>query len=103
MTKQMQEVNKKRGPASEKVDNNTNTVGLENVVPPVPARKIKVPTTILRPAGDGRFKTRVITPGRMQGPDDTDCGIVDAKNKSDRSQNDALNQDVKSTQHDGKQ
>ena len=65
---------------------NTNTVvGLEMVVPPVPARKIKVPTiftkamnevevtpnsdvprnkSVLR-AADGRLKTRLVNPGRM--------------------------------------
>ena len=102
-SKQMREVKKQRGPASGKIDNNTNTVGLEKLVPPVPARKIKVPTTISRAAGDDRVKARVVTPGRMQRHDDTDCAIVFAKDKFDRSQNGTLGQGIKLTQHYGKQ
>ena len=71
-------------------------------MPPVPARRIKVPTTTLRAPGDGRFKARVETPWRMQ-RHGTDHAVVAAKDKFDRSQNDALEQGVKSTQHYGKQ
>ena len=39
----------------------------------------------------------------MQRHYDTDCAIVVAKDKFDRSQNGALDQGVKSTQHYGKQ
>ena len=73
-------------------------------MPPVTARKIEVPTTISRAAaGDGRFKARVVTPAQMQRHYDTECAIVVAKDKSDRSQNSALDRGVKSTQHYGKQ
>ena len=73
-------------------------------MPPAPAGKIKVPTTISRAAGGGRFKARrVVTPGRMQRHDDTDCAIVAAKGKFGWSQNGALDQGVKSNQHYGKQ
>ena len=65
-------------------------------MPPVTARKIEVPTTTSRAAADdGRFKVRVVTPGRMQMHYDTECAIVIAKDKSDRSQNGALYQRVK--------
>ena len=99
----MREVKKQRGPASGKIDNNTNTVGLENAVPPLPTRKIKVPTTTSRAAGDGRCKAIVVTSGRMQRHDDTDCAIVAAKDIFGRSHNGALDQGVKVTQHYGKQ
>ena len=69
-------------------------------MPPVPARKIKVPTTISRAAAGGRFKARLVTPGWMQRHGGTaDRAIVAAKYKFDRSQNGALDQGVKSTQH----
>ena len=41
----MQEVKRQRGPASGNIDNNTDTVGLEKVVPPVPPRNINASTT----------------------------------------------------------
>ena len=96
-SEQMREVRKPRGPASGKIHNNTNTVGLEKVVPPVPARKSKVSTTILRAVvADGRFKKRLSTPWYTP-------RHVAAKDKFGRSQNGALAQGVKSTQHYGKQ
>ena len=101
-SKQIRDVKKQRGPASEKIDNK-NTVGLEKVVPLVPAKRIKVPTIFSRAAGDGGFKARVVTLGRMQRHNDTDCAIVVAKDKFVRSHNGALDQGVKSTQHYGKQ
>ena len=39
----MRDVKKQRGPSSGKIGNNENTVNIEKIVPPVPARKIKVP------------------------------------------------------------
>ena len=75
----MPEVKKQRGPASGKIDN-TNTVGFEKVMPPVPGRKINVPTTISRAVADGWFKARLVTSGRMQGHG-TDCATVAAKDK----------------------
>ena len=94
--KQQQKTTKEqRGPASGKIDN-TNTsliVGLEKVAPPIPARKIKAPATILRAAADGRFNTRLVTPGWMQ-RHVTDCAIVASKDEFDRSQNSALDQGV---------
>ena len=81
---QMREVKKQRGPASGKIYNNTNTVvRLEKIVPPVPARKFKIPTTILRTAADGRFEARLVTPGRMQ-KHGTDRAIVVAEDKLGR-------------------
>ena len=46
-SKQMRDVKKQRGPASGKIDNK-NTIGLEKVVPPVPARRTNLPTIISR-------------------------------------------------------
>ena len=56
-------------------------------MPPLPARKFKVPTTILRTTADGRFEARLVTPGLMQ-KHDTDRAIVAAEDKLGRSQND---------------
>ena len=86
-SKQMREVRKQRGPASGTIDISTNTIDLEKVVPPVPARKIKVPTTISMAAADGRFKARLVTPGWMQRHVSTDRTIVAAKDEFGRSQN----------------
>ena len=55
-SKQMRDVRKQRGPVSRKIDKNRNTVGLEKVVPPVPARRIKVLTIISRVTDDGRLE-----------------------------------------------
>ena len=89
----MRDVKKQRGPASGKIDDNKNTVGLEKVVPSIPARRMKVPTIISRAAGDGRLKARLVTPGWTQ-RHGTDRAIVAAKDKFDRSQNGALDQGV---------
>ena len=43
----------------------------------------------------------IVTPGRMQRHDDTDCAIVAAKDTFGWSQNGALDQSVKSNQHYG--
>ena len=81
----------------------TNTVGLEKVVRLVPGRKVKVLITTSRAAAGGSVEARVVTPGRMQRNKDTDCAIIVAKDKFDRSQNGALDQGVKPTQHYDKQ
>ena len=72
-------------------------------MPLVPDRKVEVPTTISRAAAGGRVEARLVTPGRMQRHKDTDCAIIVAKDKFDRSQNGALDQGVKPAQHYGKQ
>ena len=54
--KRMRDVKYQKLPASGTIDNNTNTVGLEKVVPPVPARKPEVLTTISRAAADGSLR-----------------------------------------------
>ena len=54
-------------------------------------------------AADGRFQARVVTPGRMPRHGSTDREIVAAKGNFGRSQNGALDEGVKSTQHYGKQ
>ena len=48
-SKHIRKVNEQRGPASGNIDNNTNTVGLEKVVPSVPPREIKAPTIFIEP------------------------------------------------------
>ena len=55
---------------------------------------------VLRAAGDGRFKARLVTPGRMQRNDD-DCAAVAVKDTFGRSRNGALDQGEKLTQHYG--
>ena len=70
VSKQIEEVKKQRRPGSVKIGN-TNTVGLEKVVPLVPGRKVKAPTTISRAAAGGRVEARLVTPGRMQRHNDT--------------------------------
>ena len=71
-------------------------------MPPVPARKIKVPTTISTAEVGGRFKARRVSPGWMQ-RHGTDRVIVAAKEKFGQSENGTLDRGVKSTQHYGKQ
>ena len=127
MSKQMRKVKKQRRPASGKNDSITNTVGLEKVVSPIPYRKIKAPTTfnepmkkvavnpisdvptnervsgtkcVLRAAGDGRFKARLVSLDWKQ-RHGTDRAIVAAKGKFGRSRNGALDKNELSTQHYG--
>ena len=126
-SKQMRNVKKQRGPASGKNYSITNTVGLEKVVSPIPYRKIKAPTTfnepmnkvavnpildvptnervsgtkcVLRAAGDGRFKARVV-PLDWNQRQGTDRAIVAAKDKFGHSRNGALDKNELSTQHYG--
>ena len=71
-------------------------------MPPVPARKFKVPTTILKTEADGGFEATLVAPGRMQ-KHDIDRAIVVAEDKLGRSQNGALDQGEKTFQRYGKQ